>query len=199
VKDALGAVQRVLVLGGGSDIGQAIAARLAAPRRAAIVLAGRSVEAKDLESRTSSDVAVEWFDARATGEHGGVLDDLWARADRSAPDQVTALGTARSELDAAAAVLAVAAAEVDADEVEERSDTDAADRAWARARRVRLAVERASRRVLEASVVAFGASALCHDPAVARRVADLTVYLRQLRPGPELAALAADAPPRRWW
>jgi decaprenylphospho-beta-D-erythro-pentofuranosid-2-ulose 2-reductase len=77
VKDALGAVQRVLVLGGGSDIGQAIASRLAAPRRAAIVLAGRSVDARDLTSRTGSDVSVEWFDARATGEHRKVLDDIW--------------------------------------------------------------------------------------------------------------------------
>lgn len=78
MRDALGAVQRVLVLGGGSDIGQAIAARLAAPRRAAIVLAGRSVAAGDLASRTGSDVAVEWFDARAVGEHRSTLDDLWA-------------------------------------------------------------------------------------------------------------------------
>ena len=77
MRDALGAVQRVLVLGGGSDIGQAIAARLAAPRRAAIVLAGRSVEPGDLESRTGSSVAVEWFDARATGEHRKVLDAIW--------------------------------------------------------------------------------------------------------------------------
>ena len=78
MRDALGAVQRVLVLGGGSDIGQAIAARLAAPRRASIVLAGRSVEPGDLESRTGSPVAVEWFDARATGEHRKVLDAIWA-------------------------------------------------------------------------------------------------------------------------
>ena len=77
MKDALGAVQRVLVLGGGSDIGQAIAARLAAPRRAAIVLAGRSIEPGDLESRTGSAVAVEWFDARATEEHRSVLDAIW--------------------------------------------------------------------------------------------------------------------------
>lgn len=77
MRDALGAVQRVLVLGGGSDIGQAIAARLAAPRHASIVLAGRSVEPGDLESRTGSPVAVEWFDARATGEHRKVLDAIW--------------------------------------------------------------------------------------------------------------------------
>jgi len=78
VRDALGAVQRVLVLGGGSDIGQAIAVRLAAPRRAAVVLAGRSVDAGDLAARTGSDVSVEWFDALATGEHRAVLERLWA-------------------------------------------------------------------------------------------------------------------------
>jgi decaprenylphospho-beta-D-erythro-pentofuranosid-2-ulose 2-reductase len=79
VKDALGAVQRILVLGGGSDIGQAIAVRLAQPRRASIVLAGRHVEAGDLRARTESDVAIEWFDARATAEHGRVLGELWGQ------------------------------------------------------------------------------------------------------------------------
>ena len=79
MRDALGAVQRVLVLGGGSDIGQAIAARLAAPRRATLVLAGRSIDPKDLESRTTSEVVVEHFDARATGEHREVIESLWAR------------------------------------------------------------------------------------------------------------------------
>ena len=77
MRDALGAVQRVLVLGGGSDIGQAIAARLARPRRATIVLAGRSIDPGDLESRTGAPVAIEWFDARATGEHAAVLDAIW--------------------------------------------------------------------------------------------------------------------------
>jgi decaprenylphospho-beta-D-erythro-pentofuranosid-2-ulose 2-reductase len=41
VKDALGAVQSVLVLGGGSEIGVAIAAKLAGPRAASVVLAAR--------------------------------------------------------------------------------------------------------------------------------------------------------------
>jgi decaprenylphospho-beta-D-erythro-pentofuranosid-2-ulose 2-reductase len=56
VRDALGAVQRILVLG-----------------------AGRDVDPRDLEARTESDVTVEWFDARATGEHARLLDDLWQR------------------------------------------------------------------------------------------------------------------------
>jgi decaprenylphospho-beta-D-erythro-pentofuranosid-2-ulose 2-reductase len=79
MRDSLGAVQRILVLGGGSDIGQAIAVRLARPRRATIVLAGRHVDATEVEARTESDVAVEWFDARATTEHRTVLDDVWQR------------------------------------------------------------------------------------------------------------------------
>ena len=79
MKDALGAVQRVLVLGGGSDIGQAIAARLAAPRKATLVLAGRSIDPKDLESRTGSPVVVEEFDARATSGHRDVIESLWSR------------------------------------------------------------------------------------------------------------------------
>lgn len=78
MRDALGAVQRILVLGGGSEIGQAVAARLAARRRATIVLAGRNLDPGDLASRTGSDVAVEWFDARSTGEHGALLDAMWA-------------------------------------------------------------------------------------------------------------------------
>jgi alkylation response protein AidB-like acyl-CoA dehydrogenase len=140
-------------------------------------------------------VAACWF-----GGAAGLLDDLWERADRSAPDQVAALGAARSELDAAAAVLAVAAREVDGPAPAARAEPEGAEPAWERARRVRLAVERACRRVLEGAVVALGAGALCHDPAVSGRVADLTVYLRQLRPGPDLAAVGLGSPPpRRWW
>jgi decaprenylphospho-beta-D-erythro-pentofuranosid-2-ulose 2-reductase len=45
VKDALGDVQSVLVLGGSSEIGVAIASRLAAPRHAVVVLAGRHPDA----------------------------------------------------------------------------------------------------------------------------------------------------------
>ena len=45
MKDALGAVQSILVLGGTSEIGVAIAARLAAARHATVVLAGRHHDA----------------------------------------------------------------------------------------------------------------------------------------------------------
>lgn len=84
MKDALGSVQRVLVLGGSSDIGLAIAARLGSPRGASVVLAGRSPErlaaaAADLGVRGSGDVRCEHFDARETASHGTVLGDLWRR------------------------------------------------------------------------------------------------------------------------
>jgi decaprenylphospho-beta-D-erythro-pentofuranosid-2-ulose 2-reductase len=74
----------VLVLGGGSDIGVAIASRLAAPRHAHVVLAGRSVDAlelvaKDLGARVGADVDVERFDARATHEHGDAIAGIWSR------------------------------------------------------------------------------------------------------------------------
>ena len=82
MRDSLGAVQRILVLGGGSDIGVAIAARLAAPRRASVVLAGRSVDAmgeaaRHLESSVGSTVALAHFDALDTASHARVLSDLW--------------------------------------------------------------------------------------------------------------------------
>ena len=84
MRDALGAVQRVLVLGGASDIGVAIAARLAGPRAARVVLAGRSPEAleaaaADLRARGTADVACEAFDARDTASHGAVLSGIWSR------------------------------------------------------------------------------------------------------------------------
>lgn len=47
MKDALGAVQSVLVLGGSSDIGVAIAARLSERRRATVALAGRDRKAME--------------------------------------------------------------------------------------------------------------------------------------------------------
>lgn len=80
MRDALGSVQRVLVLGGASDIGTAIAARLAAPRSAHVVLAGRpSVEAAaaDLQARGTTKVSREGFDARDTASHPDVLRRIW--------------------------------------------------------------------------------------------------------------------------
>jgi hypothetical protein len=60
-------------------------------------------------------------------------------------------------------------------------------------------VEAAAREVLDRTGRALGAGPLCRDGAHARRVADLTVYLRQHHGERDLAelgaAVAAAAPP----
>jgi len=78
VRDALGAVQSVLVLGGTSEIGLAIAAELAGPRAATVVLAGRDPDALDtaacaLRQGTSAKVETLPFDAGDTASHDGVV------------------------------------------------------------------------------------------------------------------------------
>jgi decaprenylphospho-beta-D-erythro-pentofuranosid-2-ulose 2-reductase len=78
VKDALGAVQSILVLGGSSEIGVAIAARLAAPRQATVVLAGRHPEALALAAAIvgaagAGQVHSIAFDACETSGHDAVL------------------------------------------------------------------------------------------------------------------------------
>ena len=65
-----------------------------------------------------------------------------------------------------------------------------------RALRVRALVEAVSTEVMQRVGRALGAGPLCHDQAHARRVADLTVYLRQHhaeRNLAELGALVADS------
>jgi decaprenylphospho-beta-D-erythro-pentofuranosid-2-ulose 2-reductase len=52
MKDALGSVQSVLVLGGASDIGVATAVRLAGPRQATVILAGRHPDALQAAAAT---------------------------------------------------------------------------------------------------------------------------------------------------
>jgi len=80
VKDALGDIQSILVLGGSSDIGVAIAGRLAAPRHASVVLAGRHPEAlQSAAARLGEDGAGQVhtlaFDAGDTTAHDAVLAD----------------------------------------------------------------------------------------------------------------------------
>jgi decaprenylphospho-beta-D-erythro-pentofuranosid-2-ulose 2-reductase len=81
VRDALGAVGAVLVLGGTSDIGTAIASRLARRRGATVVLAGRHAEdlrkaAEACRAETGSPVEIVEFDADRTDTH----DEVMARA-----------------------------------------------------------------------------------------------------------------------
>jgi decaprenylphospho-beta-D-erythro-pentofuranosid-2-ulose 2-reductase len=78
MKDALGAVNSVLVLGGSSDIGAAIAAKLAAPRSAQVVLAGRDVKnlaraAESVSRAGAGRVETLHFDALETASHDDVL------------------------------------------------------------------------------------------------------------------------------
>ncbi len=83
MKDSLGAVQSILVLGGTSDIGVAIAARLAAPRGASVVLAGRHSEALQAAAAALGEggagkVHTLAFDADDTGTHDAVVADAAA-------------------------------------------------------------------------------------------------------------------------
>jgi decaprenylphospho-beta-D-erythro-pentofuranosid-2-ulose 2-reductase len=79
MRDALGDVQSVLVLGGTSEIGLAIASALARPRRAGVVLAGRNLDQLELAARAlqengAGDVSTLEFDADDTDRHEGVVD-----------------------------------------------------------------------------------------------------------------------------
>ena len=83
MRDALGAVQSVLVLGGGSDIARATVRRLSEDGRCrTVVLAGRdpgrlgpvATEVRDHGVETVDVVA---FDAAAPETHQAILDDIW--------------------------------------------------------------------------------------------------------------------------
>jgi decaprenylphospho-beta-D-erythro-pentofuranosid-2-ulose 2-reductase len=74
VKDALGAVQSVLVLGGGSDIAVATCEKLARRRHARVVLAARKPESLDAAANTikragASEVHTVAFDATDFATH----------------------------------------------------------------------------------------------------------------------------------
>jgi decaprenylphospho-beta-D-erythro-pentofuranosid-2-ulose 2-reductase len=109
VKDALGSVQCVLVLGGGSDIAQATVRRLVAERTTTVILGGRHPEDLKAFADELAPAQVETFafDARDTASHEPILDELWAR--HGDIDLVLiAFGVlgdhGRSEIDPAAAV-----------------------------------------------------------------------------------------------
>jgi decaprenylphospho-beta-D-erythro-pentofuranosid-2-ulose 2-reductase len=84
VRDALGNVQSVLVLGGGSDIALSTVRRLVAGRTQTVVLAARHPErlastADELRAAGAATVEVVEFDAEATGRHAGQIDELFDR------------------------------------------------------------------------------------------------------------------------
>ena len=84
MKDALGSVQSVLVLGAGSDIAQATVRKLVARRARSVVLAARdtsSVEgfADELRALGATKVETIPFDAHDTGHHAALVDDAFAK------------------------------------------------------------------------------------------------------------------------
>jgi alkylation response protein AidB-like acyl-CoA dehydrogenase len=132
-------------------------------------------------------VAACWYGgARAVGQ-----TLLTAAAKRDVgPHALAHLGAVDFALHTARDALEQAAAEIDAD------PADREHCGWRRALRVRALVEAAATEVMARVGRALGAGPLCHDEAHARRVADLTVYLRQHhaeRDLAELGALAAEA------
>ena len=84
MKDALGAVQSVLVLGGGSDIALATCRELVGRRARTVVLAARQPDeldtaAKELGDLGATTVETVAFDANATDTHAGFVDDMFDR------------------------------------------------------------------------------------------------------------------------
>lgn len=110
-------------------------------------------------------VAAVWY-----GGALGVADKLRYAAKELSPHALAHLGAVDVVLGAAGAVLAEAAAAIDADPAADQHRL---------ALRVRATVEMAATAVLDRVGRALGAGPLCQDAEHARRVADLTVYLRQ--------------------
>jgi alkylation response protein AidB-like acyl-CoA dehydrogenase len=125
-------------------------------------------------------VAACWY-----GGARAIADALLGAARRRdvGPHALAHLGAADIALTSARAALDRAADEIDADP----SDLDRAGPV--RALRVRAQVEAAAAEVMTRVGRALGAGPLGHDEAHARRVADLTVYLRQHHAERDLAQL----------
>ena len=86
MRNAVGEVQTVLVLGGGSDIGAATAERLVRDGARTVVLAGRSPErftgvVERLRAAGATEVLSVPFDADDTDSHAALVADVAARVD----------------------------------------------------------------------------------------------------------------------
>ncbi|MEJ7585082.1 MAG: SDR family NAD(P)-dependent oxidoreductase [Acidimicrobiales bacterium] len=84
MRDAIGGVQSVLVLGGGSDLATATVRRLVAERCRTVVLAARQPEMLEsemaaLRSAGATSVEAVTFDADDVTSHEKVIDDVFAR------------------------------------------------------------------------------------------------------------------------
>jgi hypothetical protein len=127
-------------------------------------------------------VAACWYG----GARGVGRTLLAAAAQRDVgPHALAHLGAVDVALHTANAALAAAAAEIDAD------PRDSQHGGRLRALRVRALVEAVSTEVMHRVGRALGAAPLCHDEAHSRRIADLTVYLRQHHAERNLAELGA--------
>jgi hypothetical protein len=127
-------------------------------------------------------VAACWYGgARAVGE---TLRAAAAARDVG-PHALAHLGAVDNALHTAKTALDVAAAEIDADP----EDRQAGGRLLAL--RVRALVEATATEVMRRVGRALGAGPLCRDEAHSRRVADLTVYLRQHHAERDLAQLGS--------
>ncbi|GAA4602766.1 acyl-CoA dehydrogenase [Actinoallomurus liliacearum] len=134
--------------------------------------------------------------------HGGIgVAAVWyggARAVARAllgargPHALAHLGAVDLALTAARDALERAAADIDADPLDRKGQ------AAARALRVRSLVAEVAADVLDRTGRALGAGPLCHDEAHARRVADLTVYIRQHHAERDLAALGELVTGEEW-
>jgi hypothetical protein len=104
-----------------------------------------------------------------------VAAPLYARAGRDSADAHTLahLGAVDAALAAATATLTATAADFDADPVNQSGDAELL------ARRARAVVEHAVDEAITRTGRALGPGPLVGDAAHARRVADLTVYVRQ--------------------
>jgi decaprenylphospho-beta-D-erythro-pentofuranosid-2-ulose 2-reductase len=117
MRDAFGRGQRLLVLGGGSDLGAAIAERLVADGSRTVVLAGRRPDsmapvAVRLRSAGATDVqTVEW-DATAVEAHAAAVDRAFELAGGDLDVVVLAAGVlgSQEEFDAEPATAATAVA-----------------------------------------------------------------------------------------
>jgi decaprenylphospho-beta-D-erythro-pentofuranosid-2-ulose 2-reductase len=83
MRDALGALESVLVLGGGSDIAVATVKELAKERTRTVILAGRDTAklepvADELRAAGVTTVELVAFDAAAPETHQAVIDGVWA-------------------------------------------------------------------------------------------------------------------------
>ena len=111
---------------------------------------------------------------------------LAAAAERDiGPHGLAHLGAVDIALHTARTTLETAAGEIDAD------PGDRENGGRLRALRVRALIEATATEVMQRAGRALGAGPLCHDEAHGRRVADLTVYLRQHHSERDLAELGA--------